>query len=69
MCFRPCPALGLRPEAGTLQRVVHRRHDTHYQSAMDIATLASEKSENPLMKKLAQNIVSAQKREIEQMRR
>ena len=41
----------------------------HHQSAIEMAEVANEKSENPRIKELAQNIVSAQKREIEQMRR
>jgi uncharacterized protein (DUF305 family) len=39
----------------------------HHQSAIDMAQTASEKSKIPEIKELAQNIVSAQKREIEQM--
>ena len=39
----------------------------HHQSAIDMAEVANEKSENPRVKELAQNITSAQKREIEQM--
>jgi len=41
----------------------------HHQSAIEMAEVANEKSENPRINELAQNIVSAQKREIEQMRR
>jgi uncharacterized protein (DUF305 family) len=41
----------------------------HHQSAIHMAQAASEKSKIPEIKELAQNIVSAQKREIEQMRR
>jgi uncharacterized protein (DUF305 family) len=41
----------------------------HHQSAIYMAQVASEKSKIPEIKELAQNIVSAQKREIEQMRR
>jgi uncharacterized protein (DUF305 family) len=41
----------------------------HHQSAIQMAQVASEKSKIPEIKELAQNIVSAQKREIEQMRR
>jgi len=40
----------------------------HHQSAIEMAQVASEKSKIPEIKELAQNIVSAQKREIEQMR-
>jgi uncharacterized protein (DUF305 family) len=40
----------------------------HHQSAIDMAEVANEKSKNPRIKELAQNIVSAQKREIEQMK-
>ena len=40
----------------------------HHQSAIDMAEVANEKSENQRIKELAQNIVSAQKREIEQMK-
>ena len=41
----------------------------HHQSAIYMAQVASEKSKIPEIKELAQNIMSAQKREIEQMRR
>ena len=41
----------------------------HHQSAIYMAQVASEKSKIPEIKELAQDIVSAQKREIEQMRR
>src|SRR5829696_855682 len=41
----------------------------HHQSAIYMAKLAHEKSEIPEIKELAENIVSAQKREIEQMKR
>ena len=40
----------------------------HHQSAIGMAGVANEKSKNPRLKELAQNIMSAQKREIEQMR-
>jgi uncharacterized protein (DUF305 family) len=40
----------------------------HHQSAIEMATVAREKSENPRIKELAQDIISAQKREIEQMK-
>jgi uncharacterized protein (DUF305 family) len=40
----------------------------HHQSAIDMAQVALEKSENPKIKELAENIISAQKREIEQMK-
>ena len=40
----------------------------HHQSAIGMAGVANEKSKNPRIKELAQNITSAQKREIEQMR-
>jgi uncharacterized protein (DUF305 family) len=40
----------------------------HHQSAIEIAAVANENSENPRIKELAQNITSAQKREIEQMK-
>ena len=40
----------------------------HHQSAIGMAGVAKEKSKNPRIKELAQNITSAQKREIEQMR-
>ena len=39
----------------------------HHQSAIEMARVADEKSENPRIKELARNIMSAQKREIEQM--
>ena len=40
----------------------------HHQSAIEMAQVALEKSDNPKIKELAQNIISAQQREIEQMR-
>jgi len=41
----------------------------HHQSAIAMAKVAYEESENPRIKKLAENIVSAQQAEIEQMKR
>jgi uncharacterized protein (DUF305 family) len=41
----------------------------HHRSAIYMAQLASEKSEVPAIKELAEDIVSAQEREIEQMKR
>ena len=41
----------------------------HHQSAIEMAKVANEKSKIPEIKELAQNIVSAQKREIQQMKR
>jgi uncharacterized protein (DUF305 family) len=41
----------------------------HHQSAIVMAKVAHEKSKIPEIKELAENIVSAQKKEIEQMRR
>jgi uncharacterized protein (DUF305 family) len=40
----------------------------HHQSAIEMAQVALKKSENPRIKELAENIVNAQKREIEQMK-
>jgi uncharacterized protein (DUF305 family) len=40
----------------------------HHQSAIVMAQVALEESENPKIKELARNIVSAQQSEIEQMR-
>ena len=40
----------------------------HHQSAIEMAEVASEKSENPRIKELAENIISAQQTEIEQMK-
>jgi uncharacterized protein (DUF305 family) len=40
----------------------------HHQSAIEMARVASEKSENPQIKELAENIVSAQQAEIEQLK-
>jgi uncharacterized protein (DUF305 family) len=40
----------------------------HHQSAIEMAKVANKESENPRIKELAGNIVSAQKREIEQMK-
>ncbi len=39
----------------------------HHQSAIEMAQVASEKSNNPEIKALAENIVDAQQQEIEQM--
>jgi uncharacterized protein (DUF305 family) len=39
----------------------------HHQSAIEMARVALENSNNPKIKELAQNIVSAQQREIEQL--
>ncbi|MDQ3662189.1 MAG: DUF305 domain-containing protein [Actinomycetota bacterium] len=39
----------------------------HHQSAIEMAKVADEDSENPKIKELAQNIMSDQQREIEQM--
>jgi uncharacterized protein (DUF305 family) len=41
----------------------------HHQSAIEMAEVAYEKSKVSEIKDLARNIVSAQKREIEQMKR
>jgi uncharacterized protein (DUF305 family) len=41
---------------------------SHHQSAIEMAEVAYEKSKNPRIKELAENIMSAQKREIEQMK-
>jgi uncharacterized protein (DUF305 family) len=40
----------------------------HHQSAISMAQVAYEKSENPEIRELAENIISAQQEEIEQMR-
>ena len=40
----------------------------HHQSAIEMAKVAKEESENPRIRELAGNIVSAQEREIEQMK-
>ena len=40
----------------------------HHQSAIEMAQVALQNSDNPKIKELAQNIVSAQQREIEQMK-
>ena len=40
----------------------------HHQSAIEMAQVALENSDNPKIKELAQNIISAQQREIEQMK-
>ena len=40
----------------------------HHQSAIEMAQVALEKSDNPKIKELAENIISAQQREIEQLR-
>jgi uncharacterized protein (DUF305 family) len=41
----------------------------HHQSAIVMAKVANQESENPRIKELAQNIMSAQQEEIEQMKR
>jgi uncharacterized protein (DUF305 family) len=41
----------------------------HHQSAIEMAKIAHEKSKIPAIKKLAENIVSAQQKEIEQLKR
>jgi uncharacterized protein (DUF305 family) len=41
----------------------------HHQSAIEMARVALENSDNPKIKELAENIVSAQQKEIEQMTR
>jgi uncharacterized protein (DUF305 family) len=41
----------------------------HHRSAIDMAKVANQDSENPRIKELAENIVSTQKGEIEQMKR
>jgi uncharacterized protein (DUF305 family) len=40
----------------------------HHQSAIEMGRVASEKSNNPQIKELAENIMSAQQKEIEQMK-
>jgi uncharacterized protein (DUF305 family) len=40
----------------------------HHQSAIEMAEVASEKSKNPQIRELAENIESAQQTEIEQMK-
>jgi uncharacterized protein (DUF305 family) len=40
----------------------------HHQSAIEMAQVAVENSDNPQIKELAENIVSAQQKEIEQMK-
>lgn len=42
---------------------------SHHQSAIYMAQVASNKSDNPRIRELAHNIVSAQKKEIEEMKR
>jgi uncharacterized protein (DUF305 family) len=41
----------------------------HHQSAVEMAQVALKNSDNPKIKELAENIIDAQQREIEQMRR
>ena len=41
----------------------------HHQSAIEMAQVALEKSDNPQIRELAENIISAQQEEIEQMTR
>ena len=41
----------------------------HHQSAIEMAKIAHEKSKIPAIKELAENIVSAQQKEIEQLKR
>jgi uncharacterized protein (DUF305 family) len=40
----------------------------HHQSAIEMAQVALDKSENPQIRELAENIISAQQKEIEQMK-
>jgi uncharacterized protein (DUF305 family) len=40
----------------------------HHQSAIEMSRVALEKSENPQIRELAENIISAQQKEIEQMK-
>jgi uncharacterized protein (DUF305 family) len=40
----------------------------HHQSAIEMARVALENSDNPKIKELAENIVGAQQKEIEQMK-
>jgi uncharacterized protein (DUF305 family) len=40
----------------------------HHQSAIEMAKVAYQKSKNPQIKELAENIISAQQTEIEQMK-
>jgi uncharacterized protein (DUF305 family) len=40
----------------------------HHRSAIEMAQVALENSDNPKIKELAQNIIGAQQREIEQMK-
>jgi uncharacterized protein (DUF305 family) len=40
----------------------------HHQSAIDMANVALKKTNNPRIRELANNVVDAQKREIEQMK-
>ncbi|MDI3340352.1 MAG: DUF305 domain-containing protein, partial [Sphaerobacter sp.] len=39
----------------------------HHQGAIDMAKLAQDRAEHPEIRQLAQNIITAQQREIEQM--
>ena len=41
----------------------------HHQSAIEMARVALENSDNPKIKELAENIISAQQKEIEEMTR
>jgi uncharacterized protein (DUF305 family) len=40
----------------------------HHQSAIEMSRVALENSDNPRIKELAENIISAQQEEIEQMK-
>jgi uncharacterized protein (DUF305 family) len=41
----------------------------HHQSAIEMSQVALDKSDNPKIKELAENIISAQQQEIEEMTR
>ena len=55
--------------SGTFDKAFIDAMIPHHQSAIEMATVANEKSDNLRIKELAEKIVSAQKREIEQMKR
>lgn len=66
--------MGMMPDPGTLadehpfDQAFIDAMIPHHQSAIEMARIASEKSDDPGIQTLAENIIGAQKKEIEQMK-